>query len=327
MPKPVPAAAGPRSQQRPCRLELQVALQVHRFVLIAALPAFLWLAGPSLEGEEVVTRLTHSEARNGQAFFSPDGQRISFISNRENGWQIWLMSVDGAHPRRLTSEEGPVGWPSWSKDGETIYFYGQRDGEFRLLRLDLESGRVERLGTPDFPAFRPLLSPSGKQLLFDAVDPEGPGNHDLYVRELPKAEIRRLTLGPGYDSDARWSPDGSMITFHSDRGQERHHTQIHIVSSTGGVLYRLTSGPAKNAYPSWSPNGQCLVYTSELGGNRDLWLMGTKGQDPVRLTWYEGLDSEPVWGRGRLLFSTDRFGGAELAYLDPGKELSRRCED
>lgn len=211
------------------------------------------------EGRRGCTRLTSLGARSGQAFPSQDGRRIAFVSNHEAGWQLWLLGEDGAEPRRLTSEADPVGWPSWSRDGGAIHFYGRRDGRFRLLRLDLETGAVARLDTLAWEAFRPVLHPAGELLLYDAVDPSTGGDHDIYVRHIATGRVRRLTEDGGYDSDARWSPDGRRIAFHSDRGARPLETQVYVMSSDGTDVRALTRGPALNGYPAWSPNGRCIV--------------------------------------------------------------------
>ncbi len=124
------------------------------------------------------------------------------------------------------------------------------------------------------------------------------------------------------------TPDGRQIVFHSGRGADRFHTQVYIMSSDGSSPRRLTQGSAINAYPSWSPNGRCIIYTSENQGNRDLWIMNFSGEDPMRVTKHKGFDSEPVWSSGgRILFSIDRFGGVELAYLNLSRALINKCED
>lgn len=278
--------------------------------------------------QEEVARFTRSGARNGQVFFSPDGTRISFVSDRVDGWQVWIVGSAGQDARQVTREAEPVGWPSWSADGSEILFYGRRGGTYRLLRLRLDRGEISRVDAEDWPAFRPLLDPGGTKLLFDAADPASGAQHDLWIRDLGSGELRRMTRSPAYDSDARWSPDGERIVFHSDRGEEAYHTHVFVMSIDGGAVRRVTEGAARSGYPSWSPNGDCIVYTSELDGNRDVWVVGSSGEAPRRLTWHPGFDGDPVWSPegGRILFGTDRFEGIELAFLELPDDVARRCE-
>lgn len=267
-----------------------------------------------------VVRLTYDGARHGQPSYSPDGARIAFVSDRSGSWQVWSMPGEGGVARQLTHGAGPVGWPSWNAAGDTLFYYAAvEEGGYRLRALSLESGAARRLFDDGVDDFRPSLSPDGRRLLFDRVDPATGRGHDVVVRELASGRVRTLAGHPGYDSDARWSPDGTSIAFHSDRdGSAPYATQVYVMDADGGSVRRLTDGPAVNGYPAWSPDGRRIAYTSEFDGNRDVWLMGADGSDRRRVTRHPGFDGDPVWspdGR-RILFVTDRFGGRELAWVE-----------
>lgn len=271
-----------------------------------------------------VTRLTYTGARNGQPFFSPDGEWLSFVSDRGGSWQVWLMRADGTAPRQITRHPRPVGWPSWSRSGDSILYYAEIGGRYQLLEIDLKGGEPRPLLEDAPPSFRPSLSPDGSRLLFDSYGATEPPNHDLFVLDRTTRRLTQLTDHRGYDSDARWSPDGRRIVFHSDRdGEAPHLTQVYVMSAEGTEMRRLTSGPAVHSYPAWSPGGEWIVYASESDGNRDLWAMDSDGDDPRRLTHHSGFDSDPIWSPdgGRIVFTTDRYGdGRELAALDVGED-------
>lgn len=282
---------------------------------------FLFAAGSvacvdALGAQESVTRLTHSGDRNGQAFYSPDGGRISFVSDRSGTWQVWLMAAEGGLARRMTGHAEPVGWPSWTAAGDTILYYAATEHGYRLYAVSVRSGVSSPIFDEGVDDFRPSVSPDGRSLLFDRSDPTGRGGHEIVVRDLATGQVRSLTADPGYDSDARWSPDGTRIVFQSDRGAATPFaTQVYLMNADGSGVRRLTEGPAVHGYPSWSPDGEWLAYTSEIDGDRDVWVMRANGTEPRRITSHPGFDGEPVWtpdGR-HLLFVTDRFGGLELA--------------
>src|SRR5690606_30146792 len=65
--------------------------------------------------------------------WSPDGQRIAFVSNHTYNDEIWIMRADGSDQRQLTWNEWE--WdkhPSWSPDGGQIVFYSNRGGQRQL---------------------------------------------------------------------------------------------------------------------------------------------------------------------------------------------------
>lgn len=166
-------------------------------------------------------------------------------------------------------------------------------------------------------------------MLLDGVATPGE-DHDLFVLDPADGALRRLAPDPGYDSDARWAPDGSSVVFHSDRGRDRHRLRVWRVDLDGGGLRPLTpDDDAVYAYPTWSPSGRCIALTVEQRGDRDLQIMAPDGGDPVRVESRPGFDGEPEFtadGRG-LIFATDRWGGRELARMSLPPTLQARCAD
>lgn len=191
---------------------------------------------------------------------------------------------------------------------------------------DLETKADSVLATPEGDAFRPVLDADGRRLSFDAVT-EGSAGHDIFVRDVATGAVARLSDDPGYDADARWSPAGRRIAFHSDRGSGEFRTQVWVMDADGSNVRRLTEGSAVNGYPAWSPDGNCIAYTSEADGDRDLWLVRADGTGARRLTDRPGFDGDPIWhpDGSRLVFATDRFGGTELAMLHLTEEERGTC--
>ena len=98
--------------------------------------------------------------------FSPDGERIAYVSAEADGkGDIWTMEADGSSPRRLTVRDDAYDYfPSWSPDGTRIVFcsnlkdkYADK-GEWGLSVIDLQNGLVTLLfdspGRDVFPDWR-----------------------------------------------------------------------------------------------------------------------------------------------------------------------------
>jgi Tol biopolymer transport system component len=58
-------------------------------------------------------RLTRNESFDGDPAWSPDGQRIAFISDRDGNDEIYVMNADGSGQQRLTRTPEDESFPAW----------------------------------------------------------------------------------------------------------------------------------------------------------------------------------------------------------------------
>ena len=99
-----------------------------------------------------------------------------------------------------------------SDEGTLVYVPGTGGLNLTLVWVDRE-GAVEPLGAPPRAYFDPRLSPDGRRL---AVRIEGE-NRDIWVYDLGRRTLSRLTFDPGSDETPVWTPDGKWVTFAGDR--------------------------------------------------------------------------------------------------------------
>ncbi len=72
-------------------------------------------------------RVTHDLAYKSRPAFSPDGQRIAYMSEHEGFNHIYVVGADGRNRKRPTHNQEHHWHPAWSTDGQTIA-YGIWDG-------------------------------------------------------------------------------------------------------------------------------------------------------------------------------------------------------
>ena len=88
------------------------------------------------DGSEL-RQLTNDLARDRTPYWSPDGSRILFASNRSGKYEAWSIRPDGSGLARITNlPEQPVLFPFWSPDGKRIgfYYYTRGTAVLDLLR-------------------------------------------------------------------------------------------------------------------------------------------------------------------------------------------------
>ncbi|RMH74758.1 MAG: amidohydrolase, partial [Calditrichaeota bacterium] len=167
------------------------------------------------------------------------------------------------------------------------------------------------------------VSPDGKEIVFDLLG-------DIYVIPIEGGEARALTSGLAFDAQPRYSPDGSKISFTSDRGGGDN---IWIMNRDGSEPRAVTNEDFRllnNAV--WTPDGQYLIarkhFTSRRSlGAGEMWMYHISGGKGLRLTKRKNdqQDAGEPWVSpdGRYLyFSEDMSGGSTFQYnKDPNKQI------
>jgi len=83
--------------------------------------------------------------------FSPDGNKVAFMSRVHNRWEVLVMNADGSGRQQLThsdprQEDPPSNVaPAWSPDGKNIAFLSNRDGLWRFYVMAAGGSRQRPL--------------------------------------------------------------------------------------------------------------------------------------------------------------------------------------
>ena len=108
---------------------------------------------------------------------------------------------------------------------------------------------------------QPQISPCGDLVVYceHSVDekPEKKYAH-LWAVSLPDGEPRQITYGKQSDTAPRFSPDGKIVAFLSNREDEKQ-SQIYLLPTDGGEARRLTDLKGTIESFSWSPDGTRLL--------------------------------------------------------------------
>src|SRR6185369_1855322 len=181
-------------------------------------------------------------------------------------------------PRLVTTRSG-AGEFGVSRDGTLVYVdvtAGSLSARARTLVWVDRAGKEERIAAPTRSYEAPRISPDGKQLALAITDQES----DIWVWDLVRADLRRLTFEPGVDTFPVWTPDGHRIVFSSQSGGALN-LWWKAANETGPPEQLTTS--ANNQWPtSVSSDGKQIVLTELTPTmNRDLMLLTLDGSRRV----------------------------------------------
>ena len=143
--------------------------------------------------------------------------------------------------------------------------------------LPLEPTREIRFRTNEGSWISVDISPDGTTLVFDLLG-------DLYTLPVEGGTATPLMTGPAFESQPRYSPDGTEIVFVSDRSGGQN---LWVLATDGSDTTQITRGNG-NLYtsPEWAPDGEYLVASrtfSPLGGAARPRLYHRRGGSGVAL--------------------------------------------
>jgi hypothetical protein len=232
--------------------------------------------------------------------------RISYESDSDGNYDVWIIDEDGADPINLTnnlfsSDERP----HISPDGTQIVFNSDRDGDHDIYLMNANgSGLVQLTNNPGRDRL-PVWSPDGTQILF--LSEEG-GDSDIMVMDADGTNQTNITNNIVDDYQADWSPDGSQIVFY--RGLD-----VWIMDADGSNEVNLTNSPsAADVETSWGPGGITFISDRDgvTNGSSEVYVIQPDGTGLTRLTNDEIFDFIPSWSSdGRITWITERDGSGQ----------------
>lgn len=154
-------------------------------------------------------QLAMPDFMNQEPTWSPDGQKILFVTRRDGNDEIYVMNKDGSDPVRLTNTPKRESEPSWSPDGKLILFTSERTGVSQVFKMNADGTQQVNLTHTDLPEHQPEWSPTGDQISFTSIRDK---NAQVYIMNADGSNTYRLTQTTSNVNSAAWSPDGRYIT-------------------------------------------------------------------------------------------------------------------
>jgi tricorn protease len=232
----------------------------------------IWVA-PSKGGEAHL--LVSHPADESRPLYSPDGNKLAFISTRTGGGDIYILTLASAELKRLTFDDGMEQLDAWSRDGKWIYFStGSHDVGRKndLYRVSADGGTPMPVSADRFTnEFQAAPAPDGITLAFAAR-----GN-----------------------GDQQWWRNGHS---HLD---ESEIWLAHDKPGSPATYEKLIDLNGRNAWPMWMPDGKQLYFMSDRGGAQNIWNMPVGGKAPKQITKFT---------EGRVLWPSIGYDGKAIVF-------------
>jgi Tol biopolymer transport system component len=298
------------------------------FFAAAIIPA-LWpqaAFAASAEGDFLtgIRQLTSEGRRAGEGYWSPDGARIVFQSEREPDnpfYQIYVLELAAGNTKRISPGFGKTTCAFFRPGSDEILF-GSTHADPRSRQLQADELALRASGTQ-------------RRYAWD-FDPE----MDIYAYSEKTGALKRLTTARGYDAEGAYSPDGAWIVFTSTRDaynrplsdaeqkqfekDPAYFAEIYIMRADGSEQRRLTTTPGYDGGPFFTHDGTRIVWRRFEPDGRiaDIYTMKTDGSDVKRITDFGSVSWAPYeHPSGKyIIFASSKIGhdNFELFIVDTG---------
>jgi serine/threonine-protein kinase len=199
-----------------------------------------------------------------------------------------------------------------AENGALLYISGdvQGLGNRSVVWVD-PAGREGVVPTPA-NAFEALdLSPDGTRAALGTS-----GDADVWISDLARGTLERLTVDPGFDGSPLWSPDGERIVFASNRsGPFELLWQLADGSAAPDTLATFDASVTNVVPGTWSPDGTRLI--AAVGSTTQLDIGMVTVGEPESWQWLlqtpasernPALSSDGRW----LAYGSNRTGAYEV---------------
>jgi Tol biopolymer transport system component len=250
--------------------------------------------------------------RDGSPAFSPDGTLLAFLRGWNPG-EIDVIRTDGSSRRRILKATQQLTGLAWSPDGRYLLYTAEAGG---VWRVPVAGGKPERLLGADDHVIGLSADPTGARLAY-VVSRQDPNIWRVALKGH-REPATRIIASSRFDGEPRYSPDGSLVAFSSDRSGEY---EIWVCGRDGSNPVPVTSlTGAFVGSPEWSPDGRQVAFDGHVAGNTDIYAVYAAGGPLRRLTSEPSEDILPSWSRdGRwIYFASNRTGQTQLWKIPAG---------
>jgi Tol biopolymer transport system component len=199
---------------------------------------------------------------------SPDGRKITFLSDTSGSVEVWVANADGSDPRQVSSNGRSVS-ASFFPDGESVAYIASTKQQ-RAFRQSVTGGEPVQL--TDRPTNMLSVSPDGKQLLCRLRSTDA--NAPLWrTAVLPIGGEPRYYSVPrfGGPNNLQWMRDGRRFAFIDSKDGVAN---LWVQDLAGGEPRQLTS----------FDSGQIWAYNVSADGREAVLSRGDPVNDLVLIT-------------------------------------------
>ena len=278
-------------------------------------------------------KLTSREVNESKATWSPDGNRIAFVSNTKEGSEIYMYWVLTGQIAKLSQLEMSPGNITWSPDGKLIAFTMFKSEKLPVVIKMPQKPKGANWAKPARITNRLKHEADGRGYL-------KPGFTHIYTIPSQGGTPEQITSGNyNHTGTLSFSPDSKSIYFSANRVEDWEYdfrnSEVYNVDIYTKLIKVLTSQKGPDFSPKVSPNGKKIAFLGfkdnvQTHQNRVLYLMNSSGKNRTTISGnFDNSISNIVWdslGNG-LYFTYDEKGNSKVAYISLNGKVTKLADN
>ena len=278
-------------------------------------------------------KLTSREVNESKATWSPDGNRIAFVSNTKEGSEIYMYWVLTGQIAKLSQLEMSPGNITWSPDGKLIAFTMFKSEKLPVVIKMPQKPKGANWAKPARITNRLKHEADGRGYL-------KPGFTHIYTIPSQGGTPEQITSGNyNHTGTLSFSPDSKSIYFSANRVEDWEYdfrnSEVYNVNIHTKIIKVLTSQKGPDFSPKVSPNGKKIAFLGfkdnvQTHQNRVLYLMNSNGKNRTTISGnFDNSISNIVWdSSGNGLYCTyDEKGNSKVAYISLSGKVTKLADN
>ena len=190
--------------------------------------------------------------------WSPDGQKLLYISNKSGSSQMYLRWLDNGAEAKLTNLQTSPGNITWSPDGKWMAFTG--------FVSESPSSLVQMPKAPKGAKWaKPAKYIDEMNYRRDGGGYTKPGYQQIFVLSIDGGTPRQITSGKhGGLRGFSWTKDSKSLIFSSNRNKDyefqTNNSEVYKISINSRDPQQLTNRKGPDNSPRVSPDGKSIAY-------------------------------------------------------------------
>lgn len=256
--------------------------------------------------------------------WSPDGEKLLYISDHKGGYQLWVMDKNASDQVQITQNANLEnylvmrGWEAaWCSGGQEIVYTSARGKnekyEVDIWIVDIDGKNNKKLTSQGKQNLRPRPQPNGDIIAYLS---DAGKNTGIWLMNKDGSNKAQIEEGRVYDIE--WSADGKKLLYVKHDSKDSEICTIDVENKEKQTLFTSSSTLYSIRFPKYSPDTRKIVFNLEMDGGYDIVIINSDGTNMVNI----GQGSLPQWsvdGR-QIAFTKFDEDGSSLGFIDIGAD-------